>query len=100
MIFLIYGLIFVVILFVFGLMGLVICCNLLFMLISLEIMINVVVLVFVVVGSYWGQVDGQIMYIFVISFVVVEVSIGLVLLLQFYCCCQNLNIDLVSELCG
>lgn len=43
-----------VILFVFGLIGLVICCNLLFMLIGLEIMINVFVLVFVVVGSYWG----------------------------------------------
>ena len=55
------------ILFVLGLTGLVIRRNLLFMLIGLEIMINASALAFVVAGSYWGQTDGQVMYILAIS---------------------------------
>lgn len=62
-----HGLILAAILFVLGLTGLVIRRNLLFMLISLEIMINAAALAFVVAGSYWGQADGQIMYILAIS---------------------------------
>lgn len=37
------------------------------MLIGLEIMINASALAFVVAGSYWGQTDGQVMYILAIS---------------------------------
>jgi len=81
-----HGLILAAILFVLGLTGLVIRRNLLFMLISLEIMINAAALAFVVAGSYWGQADGQIMYILV--------------LLQLHRRRQNLNIDSVSELRG
>lgn len=58
-----HGLILAAILFVLGLTGLVIRRNLLFMLIGLEIMINASALAFVVAGSYWGQTDGQVMYI-------------------------------------
>ena len=54
-----HGLILAAILFVLGLTGLVIRRNLLFMLISLEIMINAAALAFVVAVSYWGQADGQ-----------------------------------------
>ena len=50
-----HGLILASVLFVLGLTGLVIRRNLLFMLISLEIMINAAALAFVVAGSYWGQ---------------------------------------------
>lgn len=59
-----------------GLTGLVIRRNLLFMLISTEIMINAAALAFVVAGSYWGQADGQIMYILAISLAAAEASIG------------------------
>ncbi|STM19654.1 NADH dehydrogenase I subunit K [Escherichia coli] len=62
-----HGLILAAILFVLGLTGLVIRRNLLFMLIGLEIMINASALAFVVAGSYWGQTDGQVMYILAIS---------------------------------
>ena len=89
-----HGLILASVLFVLGLTGLVIRRNLLFMLISLEIMINAAALAFVVAGSYWGQTDGQIMYI------LAEASIGLALLLQLHRRRQNLNIDSVSELRG
>lgn len=58
-----HGLILAAILFALGLTGLLIRRNLLFVLISLEIMINAVALAFVVAGSYWQQPDGQVMYI-------------------------------------
>lgn len=94
-----HGLILAAILFVLGLTGLVIRRNLLFMLIGLEIMINASALAFVVAGSYWGQTDGQVMYILAISLAAAEAVSAL------RCCClhrrrQNLNIDSVSEMRG
>ncbi|VCY69784.1 NADH-quinone oxidoreductase subunit NuoK [Escherichia coli] len=94
-----HGLILAAILFVLGLTGLVIRRNLLFMLIGLEIMINASALAFVVAGSYWGQTDGQVMYILAIS-LAAAASIGLALLLQLHRRRQNLNIDSVSEMRG
>ena len=84
-----HGLILAAILFVLGLTGLVIRRNLLFMLIGLEIMINASALAFVVAGSYWGQTDGQVMYILAISLAAAEASIGLALLLQLHRRRQN-----------
>ncbi|MBK4714086.1 MULTISPECIES: NADH-quinone oxidoreductase subunit NuoK [Tenebrionibacter/Tenebrionicola group] len=95
-----HGLILAAVLFVLGLTGLMIRRNLLFMLISLEIMINAAALAFVVAGSYWGQADAQVMYILAISLAAAEASIGLALLLQLHRRRQNLNIDSVSELRG
>lgn len=100
MILLQHGLILAVILFVLGLSCLLIRRNLLFMLIGLEIMINSAALAFVVAGSYWGQADGQVMYILIISLAAAEASIGLALLLQLHRHRQNLNIDEVSEMHG
>ena len=87
-------------LFVLGLTSLEIRRNLLFMLIGLEIMINAAALALVVAGSYWGQADGQVMYILAISLAAAEASIGLALLLQLYRRRQTLNIDTVSEMRG
>lgn len=100
MILLQHGLILAAILFVLGLSCLLIRRNLLFMLIGLEIMINSAALAFVVVGSYWGQAEGQVMYILTISLATAEASIGLALLLQLHRHRQNLNIDEVSEMRG
>ncbi|MFS1538990.1 MAG: NADH-quinone oxidoreductase subunit NuoK [Candidatus Phlomobacter fragariae] len=100
MILLQHGLILAAVLFVLGLSCLLIRLNFLFMLIGLEIMINSAALAFVIAGSYWGQADGQVMYILTISLAAAEASIGLALLLQLYRHRQNLNIDEVSEMCG
>lgn len=67
-----HGLILAAVLFVLGFTCLVLRRNLLFMLIGLEIMINSAALAFVVGGSYWGQTDGQIMYILAISLAAAE----------------------------
>lgn len=95
-----HGLILAAILFALGLTGLLIRRNLLFILISLEIMINAVALAFVVAGSFWQQPDGQVMYILVISLAAAEASIGLALLLQLHRRRQTLNVDSVSEMRG
>ncbi|MGK2889060.1 MAG: NADH-quinone oxidoreductase subunit NuoK [Candidatus Malihini olakiniferum] len=95
-----HGLDLAAILFLLGLTGLIIRRNLLFMVISLEVMINATALEFVVAGSYWGHVDGQVMYALAITLAAAEASIGLALLLQMYRRCHTLNIDTVSEMRG
>ena len=95
-----HGLMLAAVLFVLGLTSLVLRRNLLFMLIGLEIMIKAAALALVVAGSYWGQADGQVMYILAISLAAAEASIGLALLLQLYRRRQTLNIDTVSEMRG
>ncbi len=62
-------------------------------------MINAAALAFVVAGSYWGQADGQIMYISP-SASRLRKRVSARLLLQLHRRRQNLNIDSVSELRG
>ncbi len=51
------------ILFCLGLVGLMVRRNILFVLMSLEIMMNAAALAFIVAGARWGQPDGQVMFI-------------------------------------
>ncbi|ANF16959.1 NADH:ubiquinone oxidoreductase subunit K [Buchnera aphidicola (Schlechtendalia chinensis)] len=88
------------ILLILGLTSLLIQKNILLMLISLEIMINAVALALVVVGSYWNQVDGQIMYILIITLGASESGIGLALLVKCYKRFKTLNINKLSEMHG
>lgn len=100
MVSLFHGLFLSLILFVLGLISLIIRRNILFILISLEIMMNAAGLALVVVGSYWKQADGQIMYIFAVTLAASEASIALALLLQLYRRQKTLNIDILSEMRG
>ncbi|QCI19741.1 MAG: NADH-quinone oxidoreductase subunit NuoK [Buchnera aphidicola (Brevicoryne brassicae)] len=100
MISLFHGLFLSLVLFLLGLTSLIVRRNILFILISLEIMMNAVGLALIVVGSYWQQADGQIMYIFVITLAATEAGIALALLLQFYRRQKTLNIDILSEMHG
>jgi NADH-quinone oxidoreductase subunit K len=100
MVSLFHGLFLSLILFILGLTSLIIRRNILFILISLEIMMNAAVLALIVVSSYWHQVDGQIMYIFSITLAASEASIALALLLQIYRRYKTLNIDILSEMHG
>lgn len=88
------------VLFVLGLVGVMVRRNILFMLLSLEIMMNAAALAFVVAGSRWGQPDGQIMFILILSLAAAEASIGLAILLQFYRRHHSLDIDAASEMRG
>src|SRR5574339_733362 len=87
-------------LFTLGLVGLILRRNIFFMLMSIEIMLNAAGLVFVIAGSRWGQPDGQVMFLFVLTVAAAEVSIGLALVLRLYQQFRTLDVDVASELQG
>lgn len=95
-----HGLILAGVLFLLGLTGVLARRNLLFILLSIEIMLNAAGLAFVVAGSRWGQPDGQVMFLFILTLAAAEVSIGLALLLEFHRQSQTLDADAASRMKG
>ncbi len=87
-------------LFVIGLAGVMIRRNILFMLMSLEVMMNAAALAFVLAGSRWGQPDGQIMFIFILTLAAAEASVGLAFVFQLYRRFHTVDIDVASEMRG
>jgi NADH-quinone oxidoreductase subunit K len=95
-----HGLLLAGILFGLGLIGLLVRRNVLFILMSIEIMLNAAGLAFVVAGSRWGQADGQVVFIFILTMAAAEVSVGLALVLQVYRQIQTLDADAASVMQG
>ncbi|WP_456269006.1 NADH-quinone oxidoreductase subunit NuoK [Kushneria sp. AK178] len=95
-----HGMALAAILFVMGLTGLLVRRNLLFILMSLEIMMNAAGLAFIVAGMHWGQPDGQVMFIAIITLAAAEASIGLGFLIQLQRRFKTLDIDAASEMKG
>lgn len=87
-------------LFAIGFTGIIVRRNLLFMLMSLEIMLNACALAFVMAGNYWQQADGQVFFILILTLAAAEAAIGLALVMQFYRRHHSLDIDLASEMRG
>lgn len=79
-----HGLILAGILFALGALGVLVRRNILFILLSLEIMLNAAGLAFIVAGARWGQADGQVMFIFILAMAAAEVAVGLALVLQMH----------------
>ncbi|MBL4940441.1 MAG: NADH-quinone oxidoreductase subunit NuoK [Colwellia sp.] len=88
------------ILFCIGFIGVIVRKNTLFMLMSLEIMLNAVGVAFIGAGSAWQQADGQVMFILILTLAAAEVAVGLALLIQMQRRFKSLNIDLLSKLKG
>lgn len=95
-----HGLLLAATLFALGLFGLLTRRNILWMLMSLEIMLNACALAFVVGGARWAQADGQIMFILVLTLAAAEASVGLALLIQLYRRFRTLDIDAASTMKG
>jgi NADH-quinone oxidoreductase subunit K len=95
-----HGLILAGILFAFGLAGVLMRRNIIFILMSIEIMLNAAGLAFVVAGSKWNQADGQVMFIFILTMAAAEVSVGLALVLKFYHKFRTLDADAASSMRG
>lgn len=87
-------------LFALGLIGLLVRRNVIFMLMSIEIMLNAAGLAFVVAGARWGQADGQVMFMFILAMAAAEVAIGLALVLQMSYRFRTLDADAASLLRG
>ncbi len=94
------GLAVAAILFALGLTGVLVRRNILFVLMSLEVMMNAAALAFVVAGARWGQADGQIMFIMILSLAAAEAAVGLAILIQLYRRFHTLDIDSASEMRG
>ena len=88
------------ILFSLGLLGVLVRRNLLFVLMSIEIMINAAALAFVAAGSRWAQPDGQVMFLMVLTLAAAETSVGLAMLLQLYRRFRTLDTDAAGEMRG
>ena len=95
-----HSLILAAILFILGLIGVLVRRNIVFMLMSVEIMLNAVGLAFVGAGARWGQTDGQIMFIFILTMAAAEVSVGLALVLQLHHTFKTLDADVASRMKG
>ncbi|HEY0914488.1 MAG TPA: NADH-quinone oxidoreductase subunit NuoK [Solimonas sp.] len=88
------------ILFAMGLCGLVLRRNIIFMLMSIEVMMNATGLAFITAGSRWMQPDGQVMFILVLTLAAAEACVGLALVIQLYKRFGTLDIDAASQMKG
>ena len=87
-------------LFVLGLLGVLVRRNLIFLLMSLEVMMNSAGLAFIAAGAKWGQPDGQIMFMLILALAAAEVAVALGLVLQISRRFDTLDVDAASELNG
>lgn len=94
------GLVLAIILFGLGLIGLLSRRNILYMLLSLEIMLNAAALAFIAGGARWGQVDGEIMFLFILTLAAAEVSVALGIVLQLSHRFRTVDADALCELRG
>ena len=88
------------VLFAFGLIGLLVRRNVIFMLMSVEIMLNAAGLAFVTAGARWQVADGQVMFLFILAMAAAEVAVGLALVIQIHARLHTLDMDAASRLRG
>lgn len=87
-------------LFTCGLFGLMLRRNIIFMLMSLEVMLNAAGLAFVTAGAHWGQADGQVIFMLILTVAAAEVAVGLGLVLQIQRRFKSLDMDQANRLRG
>ena len=88
------------ILFLLGLAGVLVRRNIMFLLMSLEVMMNAAGLAFIAAGARWGQPDGQIMFMFILALAAAEVAVALGIVVQISRRFGTLDIDAASDLNG
>ncbi len=95
-----HGLILAAILFVCGLVGVLTRRNIVFVLMSLEIMLNACGLAFVVASSRWQHAEGQVMFLMILTLAAAEVAVGLGLIIQMYRRFHTVDISVLNEMKG
>jgi NADH-quinone oxidoreductase subunit K len=95
-----HGLMLALVLFAVGMTGLLVRRNIIFMLMSIEIMLNAAGFAFVMAGAHWAQSDGQVMFIFILVVAAAEAAVGLALILQLYKRFKSLDVDMVNKMRG
>ena len=95
-----YGLLLAAVLFALGMIGVLVRRNLIFMLMSIEIMLNAAGLAFIVAGARWAEADGQILFILILTLAAAEVSVGLALIVQLYRRLMTIDTDAAARMRG
>jgi len=95
-----YGLTLAAVLFALGLVGVLVRRNLIFMLVSVEIMLNAAGLAFVAAGARWAQADGQIMFLFILTMTAAEVAVGLAIIVRLFRKENTIDADATSRMRG
>jgi NADH-quinone oxidoreductase subunit K len=88
------------VLFVSGLAGVLIRRNIVFILLSIEVMLNACGLAFVAAGRHLNQPDGQVMYFFILTMAAAEVAVGLGLVLHMRQTFGTLDANKTSSMKG
>ena len=87
-------------LFAIGMLGLMIRRNIIFILMSLEVLLNAAALAFVAAGARWGQPDGQVVFMLILTVAAAEVAVGLGLVLQVQKRFKTLDMDHANRMQG
>ena len=95
-----HAMMFVGILLILGLAGIIVRRDTIFILLSLEVMLNAAGLAFVLAAARFASPDGQVMFIFVLAVAAAEVSIGLALVLWLYHYKRTVDIDRARDMRG
>ena len=95
-----HGLALAAILFSIGLGGILFRRNIVFVLMSIEILLNASGLAFLVGSAKWGDPDGQVMFFFILAMAAAEVAVGLALVIQLDRQFGTLDSDATSEMKG
>tara|TARA_B100001094_G_scaffold59007_1_gene54512 strand:+ start:632 stop:940 length:309 start_codon:yes stop_codon:yes gene_type:complete len=95
-----HGLILSAILFSIGLIGVLTRRNIVFVLMSLEIMLNASGLAFIVASSRWGHAEGQVMFLMILTLAAAEVAVGLGLIIQMFRQFKTIDINVLSDMKG
>jgi NADH-quinone oxidoreductase subunit K len=88
------------VLLVIGLLGVLIRRDIVYVLMSLEIMLNAASLAFIAAAAKWNQPDGQVMVILILVAAAAEVGVGLSLVLRIYHRFDTVDGDQISSMRG
>jgi len=86
------------VLFAIGTAGVFLRRNLITILLSIEVMLNAVNLMFVAVDRFLGSIDGQIIVFFVMTVAAAEAAVGLAIIIALFRHREALNPDAFTSL--
>jgi NADH-quinone oxidoreductase subunit K len=86
------------VLFAIGTAGVFLRRNLITILLSIEVMLNAVNLMFVAVDRFLGSIDGQIIVFFVMTVAAAEAAVGLAIIIALFRHRESLNPDAFTSL--
>lgn len=94
------GIYFALLLFIVGMLGVMLRKNIIFMMLSVEVMLNAANLAFISASSMTNTIDGQVIMFFVMAIAACEAGVGLALIVSLYREKSTLEIDDLRMLRG